>query len=82
MACEDKITRGKYLSFKVSHGNGHSFKYNHHGHVMIRRTLLIVKYHLVLIIRREEWIELIGHLNDRGKKKDGLEGKSSSTGGV
>jgi hypothetical protein len=82
MACEDKITRGKYLSFKVSHGNGHSFKYNHHGHVMIRRTLLIVKYHLVLIMRREEWIELIGHLKDRGKKKDGLEGKSSSTGGV
>jgi hypothetical protein len=60
MACEERIIHEKQLSFKVSHSNGQSFQYNHHGLVMIRGTLLIVGYHLVLILRREEWIELIG----------------------
>jgi hypothetical protein len=69
MACEEKIIHETQLSFKVSHSNGQSFQYNHHGLVIIRRTLFIVEYHLVLIMRREEWIELIGHPKDRGKKK-------------
>ena len=69
MACEEKIIHEKQLIFKVSHSNGQSFQYNHHCLVIIRRTLLIVEYHLVLIMRREEWIELIVHPKDRGKKK-------------
>ena len=59
MACEEKIIHEMQLSFKVSHSNGQSFQYNHHGLVIIRRTLLIVEYHLVLILRREQWIQLI-----------------------
>ena len=64
MACEEKIIHEMQLGFKVPHNNGQSFKYNHHGLVMIRGTLLIVEYHLVPILRREEWIELIGHPKD------------------
>ena len=68
MACEKKIIHEKHLSFKVSYSNGKSFQYNHHGLVVIRQYLLIVEYHLMLNLRREEWIELIGHPKDRGKK--------------
>jgi hypothetical protein len=69
MACEEKIIHEKQLSFKVSHSIGQRFQYNYHGFVLIRQYLLVVEYHLVLILRREEWIEWIGHPKDRGKKK-------------
>jgi hypothetical protein len=62
MACEEKIIHEKQLSFKVSHSNVQSFQYNHHHG--LGGILLIVEYHLVLIMRREEWIELIGYPKD------------------
>ena len=51
MACEEKIIHEKHLNFKVSHSNGQSFQYNHHGLVMIRQYFLIVGYHLMLNLR-------------------------------
>ena len=81
MVCEEKIIHEKQLKFKVSHSTGQSFQYYHHGLVMIRQTLIIVEYHLVLILRGEECIKLIGHPKDRGKKMMDLRASLHHKGG-
>ena len=48
-------------------GEAYGLQYKRGGVLMNKANMFIMGYDLVVILRREDWNELTGHSNDRGK---------------
>jgi hypothetical protein len=48
-------------------GEAHGLQYKCGNVLMNKAIMFIMGYGLVLILKREDWNELTGHLKDRGK---------------
>jgi hypothetical protein len=76
MACGREKEQGKQGKPKVLQGEVWDLQNNHHNLPMIKSIMFVVRFCLVLILRKGEWNELIRHPKDHGK--DNLNSRANS----
>jgi hypothetical protein len=67
MACGREKGQGKHGKPKVLQGEVWDLQNNHHNLPMIKSIMFVVRFYLVLILRKGEWNKLIRHPKDHGK---------------
>ena len=67
MTCKREKEQEKYDKVEYLPGDVRGFNYKHRGMSMMKSITFIVVCCFVLILRNDEWNELIGHPNDREK---------------